>query len=141
MNLRTFPTCSRSARLAHQVTRRRRLAFTIWMAALSVLCFARSSAAAEKPAWIRDLDAGKKEARDSAKDLLIVFSGHGWCAHCDLLDREVFQQALFVEPAKRHYVFVELDFTFGDTQEEKARESRYRKLSEKYLVRSFPTVV
>src|SRR5262249_9210311 len=34
-----------------------------------------------------------------------------------------------------------LDFTFGDTKEDKAREARYRKLQEKYLVRAFPTVV
>ena len=94
-----------------------------------------------KPAWIRDLDTAKKEATASQKDLLIVFTGHGWCLHCEHLDREVFQQAAFVEPAKRDYVFVELDFTFTDTPEEKAREGRYRKLQEKYLVHSFPTVV
>jgi thioredoxin-related protein len=94
-----------------------------------------------KPAWIRDLDGAKKEATTSKKDLLIVFTGHGWCAHCDLLDREVFQQAAFLEQAKRDFVFVELDFTFADTPEDKAREDRYRKLQEKYLVHSFPTVV
>jgi thioredoxin-related protein len=96
---------------------------------------------AAKPAWIRDLDAGKKEARDSAKDLLIVFTGRGWCVHCDHLDREVLQQAAFLEMAKRDYVLVELDFTFKDTPEDKARETRLRKLQEKYLIRAFPTVV
>jgi thioredoxin-related protein len=95
----------------------------------------------DKPAWIRDLDGAKKEATASKKDLLIVFTGHGWCLHCQELDREVFQQAAFVEPAKRDFVFVEFDFTFGDTPEEKAREARFRKLQEKYLVHSFPTVV
>ncbi len=94
-----------------------------------------------KPAWICDLDGAKKEATTSKKDLLIVFTGHGWCLHCQELDREVFQQAAFVEQANRDFVFVEFDFTFGDTPEDKAREIRYRKLQEKYLVRAFPTVI
>jgi thioredoxin-related protein len=94
-----------------------------------------------KFAWIRDLDSAKKEATTSKKDLLILFTGHGWCLHCQELDREVFQQAAFVEPVKRDFVFVEFDFTFGDTPEEKTRAARFRKLQEKYLVHSFPTVV
>jgi tetratricopeptide (TPR) repeat protein len=36
---------------------------------------------------------------------------------------------------------VELDFTYGDTKEEEARELRLRNLQERYLVRGFPTVV
>jgi thioredoxin-related protein len=114
---------------------------TIALASLLIPLFAGSTLAGDKPRWIRDLDNGKKEARDSAKDLLIVFTGHGWCAHCDLLDREVFQQAAFVKQASQDYVFVELDFTFGDRKEDKIRKARYQKLQEKYLVRSFPTVI
>jgi RNA polymerase sigma factor (sigma-70 family) len=95
----------------------------------------------EKPGWIHDLDKGKKLARASAKDLLIVFTGLGWCHHCDLLDREVLQQAAFVKQASKDYVLVEFDFTFRDTQKDKARAARYRKLQEKYLVRGFPTVI
>jgi thioredoxin-related protein len=94
-----------------------------------------------KPAWMRDLEAAKKEATKAKKDLLIVFTGRGWCLHCEDLDREVFQQAAFLEAAKRDYVLVELDFTFADTQEDKTREARYRKLQEKYLIHAFPTVV
>jgi thioredoxin-related protein len=115
--------------------------FGIAAAVLLALLFASPAAGADRPGWVRDLDAAKKEARTSGKDLLIVFTGHGWCLHCDLLDREVFQQAAFVGPARRDYVFVELDFTFGNTPAEKARERRYRRLQEKYLVRAFPTVV
>ncbi len=94
-----------------------------------------------RPTWTRDLDGAKKEAATSKKDLLIVFTGRGWCIHCDLQEREVFQQAAFLEQAKRDFVLVELNFTFGDTPEEKARESQYQKLQEKYHVRAFPSVV
>jgi thioredoxin-related protein len=127
--------------LGRQVARSRKHGSTIALALLLLLSFAGLSLAGDKPEWIRDLDNGKKEARDSAKDLLIVFTGHGWCYHCDLLDREVFQQAAFVKQVSRDYVLVEFDFTFGETKEEMARESLYRKLQEKYLVRAFPTVI
>jgi thioredoxin-related protein len=128
-------------RPGRQETRCQKLGLTIALAGLVLPWFAGPVPAADKPRWIRDLDNGKKEARDSAKDLLIVFTGHGWCAHCDLLDREVFQQAAFVKQAGQDYLFVELDFTFGDKKEDRIRKARYRKLQEKYLVQSFPTVV
>jgi len=93
------------------------------------------------PAWIHDLDVAKKEATRSKKDLLIVFTGRGWCLHCEDLDREVLRQNAFLEQAKRDFVLVELDFTFGESPEDKARETRYRKVQENYLVRAFPTVI
>lgn len=97
--------------------------------------------AAEGPKWIRDVEDGKKQARAAAKDLFIVFTGHGWCAHCEILDREVFQQAEFVRSASKDYVFVELDFNFGDSPQEQERQKHYRELQNKYLIRVFPTVV
>jgi RNA polymerase sigma factor (sigma-70 family) len=101
----------------------------------------KHSAAADKPGWMHDLDNAKKAARDSAKDLLIVFTGLGWCHPCGLLDHEVLQQAVFVKQVSKDYVLVEFDFTFGDTEKDRVRAALYRKLQEKYLVRSFPTVI
>jgi thioredoxin-related protein len=118
-----------------------KLGHAMALGVLFLTIFAGSLGAEEKPAWIRDLDDGKKRARDSGKDLLIVFTGHGWCYHCDLLDVEVFQQAAFVKPASKDFVFVEFDFNFADTKEDKARQARYRKHQEEYLVHSFPTVI
>jgi thioredoxin-related protein len=126
---------------ARQVARGHKLVHTMAPAVLILALFAGSSSAGDKPAWVRDLDKAKQDARDSAKDLLIVFTGHGWCYHCDLLDTEVFQQAAFVKPASKDFVFVEFDFNFGDAKEDKARQARYRKHQEQYLVHSFPTVI
>jgi len=117
------------------------LAACFLLLASAGLVVADEKAAPVQPPWIRDLDMGKQAAKTAGKDLLIVFTGHGWCAHCEDLDREVFRQAAFMEQARRDYVLVELDFTFGATPEEKARQNRYRKLQEKYLIRGFPTVV
>jgi thioredoxin-related protein len=105
------------------------------------LPFAGSRAGEDKIVWAHDLDAARKEAKTAKKDLLILFTGRGWCAHCDILDREVFQQASFAAATKADYVFVELDFTFEDNARDRARAQRYRKLQDRYLVRSFPTVV
>jgi thioredoxin-related protein len=98
-------------------------------------------ALAEQPAWVRDLEAGKREARSSGKNLLIVFTGHGHCAYCDILDREVFQKSWFLRATKDKYVFVELDYNFGDTPQEKRRQQQFDKLQTQYLIHGIPTVV
>jgi thioredoxin-related protein len=111
------------------------------ISALVMSLFAGASSAEEKAVWLGDLDTAKKEAKRSHKDVLIVFTGKGWCFPCQLLEREVLSRPAFVKWAQGDYVLVELDCTFGDTKEEKARERRYRKLQERYLIHGFPTVV
>src|SRR4051812_41918005 len=78
--------------------------------------------------WIRDFKAGQRTASKQNKDLLVVFTGHGWCANCEILDRQVFRKSEFVQKAANSFVFVELDFTFGDSLEERQREETYRDL-------------
>ncbi len=108
---------------------------------LAVSLFAGASSAEEKAVWLRELDAAKNEAKSSHKDILIVFTGKGWCYPCKLLESEVLTQPAFESRVRGDYVLVELDFTFGDTKEEKARELRLRNIQEKYLAPSVPTVV
>ncbi len=108
---------------------------------LAASLFAGASAAEEKAVWLRDLDAAKREAKRSQEDILIVFTGKGWCYPCKLLEREDLTQPAFVRRARGDYVLVELDDTFGDTKEEEARELRLRNLQETYLARGVPTVV
>ena len=108
---------------------------------LVVSLVAGASSAQEKAVWLGDLDAAKKEATRSHRDLLIVFTGKGWCFPCQLLEREVLSQPAFLKWARGDYVLVEFDCTYGDTKEEKARQRRERKLQERYLVGGFPTVV
>jgi thioredoxin-related protein len=98
-------------------------------------------ALADQPNWIRDLETGKREAKASGKNLLIVFTGHGHCVYCDILDREVFQKGWFLSATKEKYVFVELDYNFGDTPQEKLRQQQLDKLQTKYLIHGIPTVV
>jgi thioredoxin-related protein len=91
--------------------------------------------------WFRDLDQAKKLAKASGKDLLLLFTGTGWCQHCIELDQQVLHEPGFVEPAGKDFVFVELDFTFGGSLSDKAREAQLRKLEKQFLVTGMPTMV
>jgi thioredoxin-related protein len=110
-----------------------------WVVLLS-LSVSRASAA-DAPAWLRDLDAGKAGARAAGKDLFLLFTGVGWCEPCMMLDREVLKQPAFLDQVRKTYALVELDFTFGDTPAEKEREARFKALQKEYRVNGFPTLV
>jgi thioredoxin-related protein/tetratricopeptide (TPR) repeat protein len=119
-------------------------AMTLRVLAVSMLAaslFPSATGAEDKAVWLRDLDAAKEEANTSHRDILIVFTGKGWCYPCQLLEREVLTQPAFERRVRGDYVLVELDFTFGDTKEEKVREFRLRNLQDRYLARGVPTVV
>jgi thioredoxin-related protein len=126
---------------ANQFAPRRRFPFYLLALAFTWFCLPNSIAAADQIQWIRDLETGKKEAKAAGKDLMLVFTGHGWCLSCEHLDREVFQHSPFVEHARKHYVFVEFDLQFGESPDEKEREANYRKLQAAHLIRGVPTVV
>jgi len=93
------------------------------------------------PAWVRDFNEGLRRARTNGKDLLVVFTGHGWCANCELLDREVFRTAEFVREIANSFVFVELDFTYGDSAQERQRERVEGELKKRFLAPAVPTVI
>lgn len=93
------------------------------------------------PDWIRDFAHGQRKARAEGKDLLVVLTGHGWCYACQLLDREVFQEPEFVRAVSRNFVCVELDYTFGDSEKEQARERALRELQKRFLAPGVPLVI
>jgi thioredoxin-related protein len=93
------------------------------------------------PAWIRDFAEAQRRARAEGKDLFVLLTGHGWCASCERLDREVLQKPEFVREVSPNFVWVELDFSFGDSEQEKARERTYRELQRRFLAPGVPLVV
>jgi thioredoxin-related protein/tetratricopeptide (TPR) repeat protein len=92
------------------------------------------------PKWIRDYEQGLKKAREEKRDLFLVMTGHGWCESCELLDAEVFQKPEFIYKTANSFVFVELDFNYGESAAEKKRESVERDLQKRYLAPAVPTV-
>jgi thioredoxin-related protein len=90
--------------------------------------------------WTRDFNEGQLKARQAQKDLLVVFTGHGWCESCGILDREVFQNPDFVRQAAKSFVFVELDFTFGESEKERQRQRVDLELQQRFLAPTVPEV-
>jgi thioredoxin-related protein len=107
------------------------------------LCALRVEAAAPAtgPAWIRDFAAGQRKARAERKELFVLLTGHGWCHACELLDREVFQKPEFVQHVSPDFVLVELDFTYGESAQEKQRERVNRQLAKRFLASGVPVVL
>ena len=118
------------------------LAFSVLAVSVVIaVSVVKQSRTDEGPVWVRNLDVAKAQAQAAGKDLIIVFTGHGWCHNCEILDREVFQSSDFVSAAGNDFIFMELDFNFGDSAEEKKREGYHRALQRKYLTPAVPTVV
>ena len=97
--------------------------------------------AANGPKWIRNFEEGQKTAISEQKDLFILFTGHGWCHSCIVLDEAVFQKQEFVETMSKHYVFVELDFNIDDTVKDQERKTKLQQLQAHYLIPAVPTAV
>ncbi|WP_081596177.1 thioredoxin family protein [Rhodopirellula baltica] len=96
---------------------------------------------ADGPSWNREFTSAKAEAKSNGRSLFILFTGHGWCHACEIVDREVFRTEQFVESTEGRYIFLELDFNFGDGPEEEEREKELMQLRSHYLASAVPTVV
>ena len=121
-----------------------RLAGLVLTAALLATLSAPGAIAAGEnsgPAWIRDFAEAQRRARAEGKDLFVLLTGHGWCASCELLDRDVLRKPEFVRELSPHFVWVELDFKFGDSAQEQARERTYRELQKRFLAPGVPLAV
>jgi hypothetical protein len=127
------------------------MGFALWPIAPGTTTAAERASAPVR--WIRDIDEGLKLARESGRDVLINFTGHGWCHYCTLLERAVFAQPEFAAAAAEQFVLVELDFPRGMSQRSaddsdelpNSNESqmlrKYGAWQSRYFVRGFPTVV
>ena len=90
--------------------------------------------------WLTDIDAAKKSASESKKDLLIDFTGSDWCGYCIKLDEEVFSKSAFKRFAKESLVLVELDYPRGKNLPKKTKEQNDA-LKSKYGISGYPTLI
>jgi thioredoxin-related protein len=118
------------------------------MKTLSVICltviFSPAALLADetvKPAihWVRNIDEGLKLAREQKKDMLINFTGHGWCRYCTLLDEEIFSKPEFAA-AQKDFILVELDYPSAEDYPE-GLQDLYEGWKKKYLITGNPIVV
>ena len=91
--------------------------------------------------WLTDIDAAKKTASESKKDLLIDFTGSDWCGWCIKLNDEVFKHDAFKAGVKDSFVLVEIDFPRAKDQLPEDARKRNTELAEKYAVQGYPTIL
>ncbi len=95
---------------------------------------------AEAAGWQTDFAQASKTARQSGKYMLVDFSGSDWCGWCIKLEDEVFSKPQFKNYAKKSLVCVLVDFPQSKYQSNEQKEQN-RKLSERFAVEGYPTVI
>jgi thioredoxin-related protein len=82
-------------------------------------------------------------AKDSGKNVLIVFSGSDWCIPCIKMEKQVFLNDAFKEYAREHLVIVHADFPrLKKNQLPKEQQTANEALADKYNSHgSFPMTV
>ena len=60
--------------------------------------------------WEEDFGLAQEKAALEEKKLLLVFSGSDWCVPCIRLEKEVWQDAVFLAYAKENLVLYRADF-------------------------------
>jgi len=92
--------------------------------------------------WIQDFDAAVDVAKREKKDLFVDFTGSDWCSWCIRLNKEVFVHDEFLEPIRKKYVLVMLDYP--QKPEALARvpnRERNQEVAQRYQIDGYPTVV
>jgi thioredoxin-related protein len=90
--------------------------------------------------WGTDYQKTLDAAKISNKHILMLFTGSDWCAPCKELKKKVFNKDGFKEFAKNNLELLVLDFpeNFKLPESQKIHND---KLSEKYEVEGYPTVI
>lgn len=114
------------------------------MRKLKIILFAGfavvSSSLVHAGEFLTDFEAGKKEAAQGKKSLLVKFTGSDWCPPCKQLQANVFSKDKFKTEVEKDFVVVVLDFPRTKKLPE-AEAKANRALAEEYSVRGFPAVI
>ncbi len=90
--------------------------------------------------WTTDYQSALAAASGSGRSICLFFTGSDWCGWCKRLEAEVLSTEDFKEYASGNLVLVKLDFPRRIPQSEFTKK-RNQKLTEKYQVGGFPTIV
>jgi protein disulfide-isomerase len=103
-------------------------------------CWAVWQVSAAEGNWITDLSKAQTKAKAEKKMVLMDFNGSDWCAPCKALHKNVLTSQAFIDFAKDNLVLVDVDFPHHKQQTEELKKANKR-LSEKYSIEGFPTVI
>jgi thioredoxin-related protein len=90
--------------------------------------------------WLTDLNAGRAQAQQEGKFVMINFTGSDWCPWCIKLRQEVFSQPEFEAFASKNLVLVEIDFP-KRTPQPVAVQKANSSLVAQFKVDGFPTLI
>jgi len=60
--------------------------------------------------WDTDLNTAKQKAAAANKNILLVFSGPGWCQPCNHMEESVWPSDEFRTAAEKHWILLRADF-------------------------------
>jgi len=95
----------------------------------------------ETTLWKTDFQNALALSQKSKKPLLLNFSGSDWCKWCIRLDNEVFKTPEFLTWVKDNLVLCLADLPQDHSTISKAQYEKNQKLSQKYEVKGFPTIL
>lgn len=108
----------------------------------AALCGAALTLSAAPPdkSWFTNFHEAKAEAEKKNLPMFLFFTGSDWCPWCERLTAETLDTAKFRDFVKDKFVLVFLDFPRKSILPE-AVEWQNKKLSNRYGVEGFPTVI
>ena len=108
----------------------------------AALCALAASAKTSTPkGFTDDLDAALRRAAENGRKVVAVFSGSDWCGWCKELDKKVLSKDAFLKVATNTYELVYIDNPMDTKVLSETGRRNNRRLTEKYGVRGFPTVL
>ena len=90
--------------------------------------------------WETNFELAKTKAKKNKKPILMLFTGSDWCAPCKMLKKDFFDSKDFQEKSKE-FVLLMVDFPRNKDLITQEQEKSNKLLSNKYGVRSFPTII
>ena len=109
-----------------------------WVVGLMALLAAGVASAGEL--WTENAQEAMAQAAKEDKDLLVDFTGSDWCGWCVKLDQEVFSQPAFQAAARKHFVFLKLDFPHQRALSAETKKQN-EEWQQKFQIEGFPTII
>ena len=88
-----------------------------------------------------DLDAALRRAAENGRRVVAVFSGSDWCGWCKELDKKILSKEAFLKVATNTYELVYIDNPMDTKVLSETGRKNNRRITEKYGVKGFPTVL
>ncbi|MBQ1345811.1 MAG: thioredoxin family protein [Kiritimatiellae bacterium] len=108
----------------------------------AALCALAASAKTSTPkGFTDDLDAALRRAAENGRRVVAVFSGSDWCGWCKVLDKKILSKEAFLKVATNTYELVYIDNPMDTKVLSETGRKNNRRITEKYGVKGFPTVL